>query len=188
MLFSFTGPGVPSLAVLLSSRPFGACFIKPSAPGCFNFASGEPSAHTWLTASVCLAPVDGCDRVSVSCSKHALQNASLALLQALGTDTNGCLRRAAPRQGPRDCTSHEPPAWRRFTRALVCNVSGHATLAGRVTSLHSLRLQSGPLRVSSAFNSGTLHVLPRATAPPSALRWLFTTHVALAVLQQDSPS
>ena len=48
---------------------------------CFIVASGEPSAHSVADSfPVCLAPVAGCDRVSVSCSKHAQQNASFALL------------------------------------------------------------------------------------------------------------
>ena len=64
---------------------------------------------------------------------------------------------------------------------------------GCVTSLHLLRLQSGPLCASqpSLFpwrNRGTLHVLPRATAPPSALRGLFTTVVALAVFRSSELS
>ena len=44
--------------------------------GCFIVASGELSAHPLADSfSVCLAPVAGCDRVSVPCSKHALLNA-----------------------------------------------------------------------------------------------------------------
>ena len=66
------GPWVPSLAVSLSSRPFGKCFTNHSA-GSF---------------SCCLAPRrqhrSGLWDSAVSCPKDALLNASLALLRALG--------------------------------------------------------------------------------------------------------
>ena len=81
MLF-FVGPWVPSLAVFFF-RPFGTCFIKPTTHSLCVSSSllvNLPLTH-WLTASPpALLPVVGCDRVSVSCSKHALQNASLASL------------------------------------------------------------------------------------------------------------
>ena len=102
-LFFFTGPWLPSLAVFLHVHWARVSFNLLLTPGCFIVASGEPSAHPLADSfSVCLAPVAGCDRVSISCSKHAMQNASLASLQALGTDTDGCLRRGAPRHGPHD--------------------------------------------------------------------------------------
>ena len=202
ILFSFTGPGVPSLAVSsrvlgarpwlfsLSSRPFGTCFIKPSA-------------HSLADSfSVFLAPVAGCDRVSVSCSKHALQNASLALQRAL----DSCLRQAAPRHGPHDSTSHEPPAMappprrrflrtlgRRITQALIHNISRHATLLCWLRHQPSL---AAPPEWSAACVTSLDSVLcstmghctfrPRATAPPGALRGLFTTFVALAVCRSPS--
>ena len=123
------GPGVPSLAV--SSRVLGS---RPSPPGCFSrlrvhsarvssdllcltpCRAGGPARVSssllvnllltpWLTASLsALLPVAGL-RPGL-----CFVNAPLASLQALGTDTNGYLRRAAPRHGPHDSTSHEPPA------------------------------------------------------------------------------
>ena len=76
-------PRVPSLAVFLSSRPFGTCFIKPTTHSLGVSSSllvNLPLTH-WLTASPpALLPVAGCDRVSVSCFKHALLNTSLTLL------------------------------------------------------------------------------------------------------------
>ena len=52
------GPGVPSLAVFLPSRPFGTRFIKPTTHSLGVSSSllvNLPLAH-WLTASVCRAP------------------------------------------------------------------------------------------------------------------------------------
>ena len=51
------GPGVPSLAVFLPSRPLGTCFIKPTTHSLGVSSSllvNLPLTH-WLTASVCLA-------------------------------------------------------------------------------------------------------------------------------------
>ena len=114
--------------------------------------------------SVCLAPVAGCNRVYVSCSKHSLR--------ALGTDTNGCLRRAAPRHGPHGSTSHKPPAMAsapRFSDVASRETSGVASR--RATPFRRLRHQ--PSRAAPP------HAFPRASV--RKLRWsgLFTTLVAV---------
>ena len=71
--FFFMGPWVPSLA---DWHVFHQTYCSPL--GCFIVASGEPSAHPLAGSfSVCLAPVAGGDRVSVSCSQHVLLIASL---------------------------------------------------------------------------------------------------------------
>ena len=66
-----------------SSRPFGTCFIKPTTHSlCVSSSLLVNLPLTpWLTASLsALLPVAGCERVTVSCFKHTLLNASLALL------------------------------------------------------------------------------------------------------------
>ena len=132
MLFSFTGPG----------GPVPGCFFFMGTWSCFI----KPSAHSLPDSfSVCLAPVASCDRVSVSCSKHELQNASLALLRALGADAYGCLRRPAPRHGPHDSTSHEPHAMvppPRLSGRASCEPSGVASREPSSVTSHVTRLCS----------------------------------------------
>ena len=67
-----------------------------------------PWVPSLAVSNLLITPMADC--FSVPCSKHALQNASSASLRPIGTDTNVCLRRAAPRHDPHDSTSHEPHA------------------------------------------------------------------------------
>ena len=95
--------------------------LSPSgwvASTCFIVAAGEPSSalppSSAAIGSLFRAP---------SSRRRVLV---LHRCELLGTDTNGCLPRAAICHGPHDSTSHEPPAmappatalWRRFLRAL----------------------------------------------------------------------
>ena len=79
-LFFFLGPWVPSLPGCFSFftsiwHVFHQTHNSPLAY--FIVGSGEPCAHSWLTASLStFSP----SPVSVSCSKHTLVDASLALL------------------------------------------------------------------------------------------------------------
>ena len=77
MLFSFMGTLVPSLVVLLSSRPFGTCFIKPSGhllagSTCFIVASWTASLSalplsTTATGSLSRAPSTRCRMLLLRC-------------------------------------------------------------------------------------------------------------------------
>ena len=87
---------------------------------------------SWLTPSVSALPPSTAAIGSLfrAPSTRALQTASFALLRALGADTNGCLRQAAPRYGPHDSTSHKPRAMApppRLSGVTSCMPSGVAS-------------------------------------------------------------
>ena len=177
------GPGVPSLAVFFAGPcvPSLAVFLRGSwgpVPGCFSFfasmwhvfhqifcsllgvSSSLPVADSSLSAlppsltaigSLFRAPSTRCRLLLLHCC------------EPLGTDTNGWLRRAAPRHGPHD-SSHPPwhstASRRRFTRALVRDVSRHTTLfRGLSTQLRHQPSSAASPELSTACASSlpTLH-------------------------------
>ena len=80
----------------------------------------------------------------------------------------------------------QPP---QLSGVFFCEVSGVASREPSSATLHVTRLFRWPCHQPSLCplrNSGTLHVLPRATAPPGALRGLFTSLVALAVCRSPA--
>ena len=212
MLFSFTGPGVPSLAVFSFFTSIWHVFHQTfcSRLGCFIVSSDEPSAHLLAgSLSVCLAPVASCDRVSVSCSKHALQSASshcseplvltpkavfdeLLLVTVLMTPQvtrhppwhrrHGFLA-SLPASPP--ASLHASPRPYRLTSRDSVPLAEHTTALTAFACCASrvVRCVRHQLSLSPIRNRGTLHV--------DALRSLFTTtrrSRGLPVLQHDSPS
>ena len=144
-----------------SSGPIPGCFLHRylgPIPGCFSFftsiwhvfhqtffsppgwelsrASSSLLVNLlltpWLTPSRSALLPSPVAIGSVSCSKHALQDASSALLQAIGTDTNGCLRRAC--SSSRSSRLHEPPAM-----ALSPRISGVGSCEPSSVTSHVFR-------------------------------------------------
>ena len=95
----FIGLGVPTLAVFSSFTSIWNLFHQTFSAHTPDWELSSSLLVNLLLTSWLTAPPPAL------LPKHALL--------AFGTDSNGFLRRTAPRHGPHDSTSHEPPPWHR---------------------------------------------------------------------------